>query len=202
MDIWFASNNTHKKEELEAILNKKLKSPLEEGFDFNPEETGNTFFDNALIKARALYELPVEKSYVIADDSGLCVDALGGRPCVLSARYGMEKIKHSPESKDRLTSKEQNLLLLDELGDNPLRAARFVCSMVLLLDNNRFIAVQETIEGEIVKRSGMKGEGGFGYDPIFFIKKFGRTLAEISSDEKNKISHRAKAGKIIADYLQ
>jgi len=202
MNIWFATNNTHKKEELEAILNKKLKIPAEEGFSFNPEETGDTFFDNALIKARALQKILGKKDYVIADDSGLCVDALDGRPGVLSARYGMESnTKHSAEKVKNLTSAEQNLLLLDELGDNIFRTARFICSMVLLLDNDRFIAVQETIEGDITEKSGMNGDGGFGYDPIFFVKELGRTLAEISSDEKNKISHRAKAGKIIAAYI-
>jgi len=196
MNLWFATNNKRKKDELEAIINKKLKIPAEEGFYFNPEETGSTFFENSLIKAKALKEALGNKDYVISDDSGLCVDALNGRPGVLSARYGMEnKTGHV------LTSAEQNLLLLDELGDNPLRTARFVCSMILLFDNDRFIAVQQTIEGEIVGKSGAKGDGGFGYDPIFFVKEFGRTLAEISSDEKNKISHRAKAGKIIANYI-
>jgi len=194
MDIWFATNNSHKKKELEAILGRKLKIPVEEGISFDPEETGRDFFDNAMIKARALYNLLEKKDAVIADDSGLCVDALGGRPGVYSARYGCENGK-------KLTSLEQNLLLLNELGDASNRNARFVCAMVLLLDNSRFFAAQETLEGSIVKKSEMKGDGGFGYDPIFLVQRFNRTLAELSSDEKNLISHRGKAGNILADLL-
>ncbi|MCL2806407.1 MAG: RdgB/HAM1 family non-canonical purine NTP pyrophosphatase [Treponema sp.] len=195
MNIWFATNNNHKRIELEAILGTTLKIPVQEGYVFNPDETGDTFCDNALIKARELKKLLKNKDdFVIADDSGLCVDALSGRPGVLSARYG-EKNGVVP------TSLQQNSLLLDELGDNPMRSARFVCTMVLLLENDRFIIVQETLEGQIVKRDGVKGDGGFGYDPVFFIPEFNRTLAELSAEEKNMISHRGKAGKLIAKYI-
>ncbi len=178
MNIWFATNNTHKKTELSAILNVNLKIPSEEGLSFEPDETGASFGDNALIKARALQKLIGGNEPVIADDSGLCVDALDGRPGVLSARYGME-------NGQKLTSAKQNIMLLDELGDNTKRNARFVCAMVLLYGNDRFFLVQETLEGEIVKKSGIKGEGGFGYDPIFWIPSLGRTLAELSLEEKN-----------------
>ena len=195
MRIWFATNNAHKKRELEAILNKQLSIP-DSCISFNPEETGTTFMENALIKARALKELIGEKKEpVIADDSGLCVDALDGRPGVLSARYGKEEGK-------KLTSDQQNLLLLEELGNNPNRAARFVCAMVLLFEHDNFIAVQETLEGEIVKnRELSRGEGGFGYDPVFLIPGLGRTLAELSADEKNRISHRGKAGRTISKLI-
>jgi XTP/dITP diphosphohydrolase len=195
MNIWFATNNTHKKAELNAILNTKLKIPPEEGLSFNPEETGSTFSENALIKARELIKLIDTNEPVIADDSGLCVDALDGGPGVLSARYGME-------NGQKLTSARQNLMLLDELGDNPKRSARFVCAMFLFLSKDRFFLVQETLEGEIVKKNGIKGEGGFGYDPIFWIPALGRTLAELSLEEKNSMSHRGKAGKHIANILQ
>jgi len=195
MNIWFATNNAHKKEELEAILNTCLKIPSQEGLPFAPEETGDTFCENTLLKAKELQKLIGKSEPVIADDSGLCVDALGGRPGVLSARYGME-------NGSKLTSAEQNLMLLDELGDNPVRTARFVCSMVLLLSADRFYIVQETLEGQIVKKSEMKGEGGFGYDPVFFVPQFGRTLAQLSADEKNAISHRGKAGKLISNLLE
>ena len=195
MNIWFATNNVHKKEELEAVLKRSLKIPSQEGLPFAPEETGTTFSENTLLKAKELQKLTGKNEAVIADDSGLCVDALGGRPGVLSARYGME-------NGSKLTSAQQNLLLLDELGDNPLRTARFVCSMVLLLSADRFFIVQETLEGQIVKKSEMRGEGGFGYDPIFFVPQFGRTLAQLSADEKNAISHRGKAGKIISNLLE
>lgn len=194
MNIWFATNNTHKKTELEAILKIKLKIPSDEGLLFNPDETGQNFSDNALIKARALQKLTGTHEPVIADDSGLCVDALNGRPGVLSARYGME-------NGQKLSSRGQNFMLLDKLNDNPNRTCRFVCAMALLFDYERFFLVQETLEGEIVKKSGARGEGGFGYDPVFLVRERGKTLAELSSDEKNLISHRAKAGKIISALL-
>ena len=109
MNIWFATNNSHKKEELEAILGTKLMIPSQAGIDFDPEETGKTFCENALIKARELKKLLGNDEPVIADDSGLCVDALDGRPGVFSARYGETDGK-------KLTSCQKNLLLLDELG--------------------------------------------------------------------------------------
>jgi len=194
MNIWFATNNKHKKTELCAILNAELKIPPEEGLSFEPEETGASFSENALIKARALQKIIGGSDPVIADDSGLCVDALDGRPGVLSARYGME-------SGQKLTSAKQNIILLDEIGDAPKRSARFVCAMALLFSDDRFFLVQETLEGEIVKKSEIKGEGGFGYDPIFWIPSLGRTLAELSLEEKNTLSHRGKAGKHIANLL-
>jgi len=196
MNVWFATNNAHKKEELEAILGVNLKIPSGEGLKFDPDETGATFCENALLKARELKKLVNKDEPVIADDSGLCVDGLGGRPGVLSARYGAV-------NGQKLTSPQQNILLLDELGANPVRSARFVCAMVLLFDNDRFFIAQETLEGEIVKdREALRGDGGFGYDPIFLIPKFGRTLAELSAQEKNSLSHRGKAGRHIANILK
>lgn len=195
MKIWFATNNAHKKEELEAVLKTTLKIPSAEGIKFDPDETGSTFCENALLKARELKKLTGTGSAVIADDSGLCVDALDGRPGIYSARYGEVNGK-------KLPSEQQNLMLLDELGASSNRSARFVCAMVLLLDGDRFFAVQETLEGVIVKGAQMiKGKGGFGYDPVFFIPDLGRTVAELSSEEKNLISHRGKAGKHIANIL-
>ena len=196
MNIWFATNNNHKKAELEAILNISLKIPSQEGLSFNPDETGTTFRDNALIKAIELKKLAGKDDIIIADDSGLCVDALSGRPGVLSARYGMENGR-------KLTSGEQNKMLLEELGDGgKVRTARFVCAMALLFSDDRYILVQETIEGCLVKSNEIKGDGGFGYDPVFFLPQFNRTLAELSAEEKNSISHRGKAGRIIADILK
>ena len=209
MNIWFATNNAHKKEELEAILNTILKTPSGYGIEFDPDETGKTFCENALLKARELKKLIGNKahsvshsinlipnSFVIADDSGLCVDALDGRPGIFSARYGNKNGQNLP-------SLQRNNLLLEELGDNPIRSARFICAMALLIDDNRFFLVQETLEGEIVKNStDARGEGGFGYDPIFYIPQLGRTAAQLSAEEKNILSHRGKAGKYIADLLK
>jgi XTP/dITP diphosphohydrolase len=230
MIIWFASGNAHKKQELEAVLNANrpagaetvtVKIPAEAGIPFDPDETGRDFLENALIKARALYRAIVENGdsektcgvkiiadgikiiadgikimadgiKIMADDSGLCVDALDGRPGILSARYGCENGK-KPEAR------EQNALLLGELGENPNRGARFVCAMVLLLDPMRFRAVQETLEGELLRKQ--RGTGGFGYDPIFWLPEKNCTVAELSPEEKNALSHRGKAGRAIAKLL-
>jgi XTP/dITP diphosphohydrolase len=211
MTVWFATGNVHKKEELAAILGHKLLIPSDAGLDFDPEENGTSFHENALIKAGELYTLleqrrpPLFKSGdpVIADDSGLCVDALGGRPGIFSARYaGAQSGADTPLPAAKLESSERNALLLAELGDNPLRLARFVCALALFFGPQHFFIAQETLEGEIVKGPQFaKGTGGFGYDPILFIPALGRTVAELSEEEKNTISHRGKAGKIIAAML-
>ncbi|GHT73069.1 non-canonical purine NTP pyrophosphatase [Spirochaetia bacterium] len=200
MTIWFATGNAHKKQELQAILQgHTIKIPADAGITgFDPDETGATFLENALIKARALYQLiadrfPSETGPVIADDSGLCVDALGGRPGIYSARYG------TTGNGNKLEAGERNALLLREVGDAPDRSARFVCAMVLLFGSDRFSAVQETLEGRLIREE--RGAGGFGYDPILFIPELGRTVAELSEAEKNRISHRGKAGKAIAKLL-
>ena len=205
----------HKKAELAAILNIALRSrdfriPADAGLDFDPEETGTSFHENALLKARELHALLGQRGLlkpgdvIIADDSGLCVDALDGRPGIFSARYvGRPVAAGEPVRSKKLSSAERNALLLEELGDAPLRTARFVCAMALMLGENRFLLAQETLEGEIVTDiEAAKGTGGFGYDPIFFLPDLGRTVAELSETEKNTISHRAKAGKIIANMLE
>ena len=211
MTIWFASGNINKKKELSDILsaeilrhvgNLELKIPSDAGLNFDPEETGNSFLENALIKAAELYNLLEKQSPagilhpVIADDSGICVDALGGRPGIYSARYGISG------NGEKISAAEKNAMLLDELGDNPNRSARFVCAMVLYCGPNRFYVAQETLEGELVKNAdSARGSGGFGYDPILFIPELGRTVAELSEEEKNRYSHRGKAGKAIAKIL-
>jgi XTP/dITP diphosphohydrolase len=196
MTIWFATGNAHKRAELAAILpGHAIKIPADAGIPFDPDETGAGFAENALIKARELRRLTAAAGFqdpVIADDSGLCVDALGGRPGVRSARYG-----GAPGQK--LGDGDRNALLLRELGDNPNRSARFVCAMALLLGEDRFFLVQETLEGELIPAA--RGEGGFGYDPILLIPSLGRTVAELSGEEKNRISHRGKAGRAIAALL-
>jgi XTP/dITP diphosphohydrolase len=213
MTIWFATGNAHKKQELQAILpGHTIKIPADAGITgFDPDETGRTFLENALIKARALHQLiadryPTDIGPVIADDSGLCVDALAGRPGIYSARYGstgrfgsIGRYGGSAGDGKKLDTGERNALLLRELGDTPNRSARFVCAMVLLFSEDRFSAVQETLEGELIREE--RGTGGFGYDPILFIPELGRTVAELSEDEKNRISHRGKAGRQIAKLL-
>ncbi|MDR2758473.1 MAG: RdgB/HAM1 family non-canonical purine NTP pyrophosphatase [Spirochaetaceae bacterium] len=191
MTIWFATGNLHKREELAAILKgRRIQIPSQGGIPFEPEETGATFLENALIKARVLYRRVLAP--VIADDSGLCVDALGGRPGIFSARYGSEGTKS-------LDAGERNALLLRELEFTSHRSARFVCAMVLLLHEDRFFVVQETLEGEIIRES--RGSGGFGYDPILYLPDKGCTVAELKEEEKNRISHRGKAGRVIGEIL-
>ncbi|MHB9291370.1 XTP/dITP diphosphohydrolase [Hollandina sp. SP2] len=192
MTLWFATGNTHKQTELAAILSgHRIKIPSEGGvLDFAPPETGKTFLDNALIKAKALYQ--VVKAPVIADDSGLCVDALAGRPGIYSSRYGAEQ-------GENLSVSARNALVLQELGDAPKRSARFVCAMAVLLSLDRFAAVQETLEGEILREE--RGTAGFGYDPIFYVPDLGCTLAELTPEAKNRISHRGKAGQRLAALL-
>jgi XTP/dITP diphosphohydrolase len=186
--IWFATGNPHKREELAAVLEgHEIRIPPEGSFD--PEETGASFLENALIKARALYRQV--RSPVIADDSGLCVDALGGRPGIFSARYG--------SASRPLDAGERNALLLGELESHSRRSARFVCAMVLLLAEDRFFVAQETLEGEIVRES--RGSGGFGYDPLLYLPDRGCTVAELPQGEKNRISHRGKAARILREVL-
>jgi XTP/dITP diphosphohydrolase len=217
MTIWFATGNAHKKAELSAILKThgvdcRLLIPKDAGLDFDPEETGTSFHENALLKANELHTLLDESrpalfspgDPIIADDSGICVDALDGRPGIYSARYAgvMSNAQKMILISKKLESSERNSLLLDELGDAPDRRARFVCAMVLMYNPDRFFIAQETMEGEIVKNMEQaKGAGGFGYDPILFIPELRRTVAELSEEEKNTISHRGKAGKIIAGII-
>ena len=224
MTLWFATGNTHKKKELSEILEThlgsggagfasgvlrsgwELKIPADAGLVFDPDETGESFYENALIKARALYRLLSDKNIlrpgdaVIADDSGLCVDALGGSPGIFSARYAGAGV---PSGNAKLDSSRRNELLLEEAGNSERRNARFVCAMILLFGEDRFYLAHETFEGELVKSiDSQRGKGGFGYDPILYIPEAGKTVAELSDAEKNRISHRGKAGKTIAGILR
>lgn len=187
-----ATNNSHKVAEIERIL-----SPLgitavtagERGIDLgNVVEDGDTFAANAYIKAKHAYELC--HSPVIADDSGLCVDALGGRPGVYSARYGGESAG----------SAEKIALLLDELKVTPdsERGAHFSCAVCCIIDDDTVIEVEGRCEGVIAHAP--SGEGGFGYDPVFTVN--GVSFAELSADEKDRLSHRGNALRKLRDALQ
>ena len=187
-----ATNNSHKVAEIERIL-----SPLgitvvtagERGIDLgNVVEDGDTFKANAYIKAKHAYELC--HSPVIADDSGLCVDALGGRPGVYSARYGGENAG----------SDEKIALLLDELRDttDSERGAHFSCAVCCILDDDTVIEVEGRCEGVIAYAP--SGSGGFGYDPVFTVN--GVSFAELSADEKDRLSHRGNALRKLRDELQ
>lgn len=192
MKIYFASGNTHKRDEMARIFpNHQVVIPLDEGIDFDPEETADTFFGNAYIKAESLWKVVGQP--VLADDSGLCVDALGGSPGIKSARFGSEGGKI-------LDSSARNDLLLSMTSSLDNRLCRFVCNMVLYLGPERFYSVQETLEGELLRES--RGNGGFGYDPIVFVREFGKSVAELSADEKDLCSHRGKAGRAISRLLE
>jgi XTP/dITP diphosphohydrolase len=191
MVLWFATGNVHKRDELAALLpGADIRIPADAGLAFDPDEDGKTFLENALIKATSLYRLV--KAPVIADDSGLCVDALDGRPGIRSARYGSEAGRV-------ISSEERNMLLLRELEGVVSRRARFVCAMVLMLTEERFFAVQETLEGEIADWP--RGSGGFGYDPIMYLPEMGLTVAELPENTKNAVSHRGKAAKALSVLL-
>jgi len=191
MKIYLASGNVNKKKEVQELLpSHKIVLPKDEGIEFDPEETGSTFFENAMIKAKALYH--IVKAPVLADDSGICIDFLKGAPGVHSARYGSVEGEH--------VSAEAGInKVLSELKGVKDRSARFACCMVFLLDEDRFYSVQETCEGHIT--GAPSGSGGFGYDPIFFVEKFGKTFAELTSEQKNSISHRGMALKAIIKLI-
>ncbi len=182
----FATNNKNKLREARQILAPlgiTLLSLQEAGVYSLPEETGNTFADNAMIKARAVYD--TAKMPVIADDSGLCVDALEGRPGVFSARY-------APVGKECAK-------LLEEMKDIPedKRSASFKC-VIAYIDHNRLFTVVGTCQGTIGYEE--KGTNGFGYDPVFMCN--GKSMAEMTAEEKNELSHRGKALRALFSALK
>ena len=154
-----------------------------------PEESGTSFTENARLKARAAAEQTGQ--ITLADDSGLCVDAMGGAPGIHSNRFlGGET-----------TPEERNDAVLRLLGPTPHeeRTARFACAACIVLPGEDIIETLETCDGIIARRPA--GDGGFGYDPIFFIPELNKTLAEATADEKNSLSHRGKAVRKVVDRL-
>ncbi len=182
--IVIGTGNRHKFEEIIKILMPEtLDIELVFGgalTDIKPDETGETFFDNALLKAK--YYSEISGLPAIADDSGLMVDALDGAPGIFSARYAGEGC----------TYEDNNRKLLDVLKvfPNDKRTARFVCTAVLYLPDGKHFVGEGILEGRI--GSEPIGKGGFGYDPVFVLPD-SRTVAQIQAEEKNRISHRAKA---------
>lgn len=180
-----ASNNEHKIVEIKEILSRhslEVVSLKEAGIDIDVEENGTTFIENAYIKASEIHKLA--KDYmVLADDSGLVVEALGGAPGVYSARFAGEHGNY----------KKNNEKLLELLKGKPLtdRKAKFVCAMVLIANENRTIKVEGNVEGVIIEEE--RGHNGFGYDPLFFVPEYNMTFAEMDGNTKNQISHRGRA---------
>lgn len=202
--LYLASGNKHKKQEMQQILpDYEIRIPSDDGIDFDPLEDGKSFYENSLIKARALWELVHEP--VIADDSGICVDALGGEPGIYTSRYAGPDFMHGKPDGSKITQDEQNKFLIQQLNDtgSENRACHYTCAMVLLLNKDRFFVAQETFEGELIHSiEEQAGTGGFGYDPIVWLPQYKKTVAEISAEEKNKISHRGKAVHAIAQILK
>ena len=215
MTLYLASGNLHKKHEMQDICRPHtILIPADKGIAFNPEETGKTFFENSLIKARTLWEIIREP--VLADDSGICVDILGGRPGIYSARYAGIDFPYGKPDGIGIPQEQKNKLLLDEVKKaeqsaslsgtsevkNGTRSCRYVCAMVLYFGKDRFYCVQETMEGTLIEDiSEERGKGGFGYDPIVFLSEYGKTVAELSDEEKNAVSHRGKAARKILQLL-
>lgn len=192
MEIILASGNRHKLFELKEILtDHTLLLPEDIGISFDFEETGTSFLENSQGKAFALFN-KINRP-VLADDSGLIVEALNGEPGIYSARYGSV-------NGIELEAPARNIYLLDKLQGESNLSAEFICCMSLILDKNRFFVAQESFKGEITRES--TGINGFGYDPIFFLPEYGKTVAELPEKEKNKISHRGKAGYRIAKLLE
>ena len=194
MKIVLASRNKHKIAEWQATLGKYIEgvemlSLDDVGIYGEIEENGETFEDNAYLKALAA----AKSGYIgIGEDSGLSVNALGGAPGVYSARYAGE---HGND-------KANNALLLKNLADKTDRSASFVCAIACVLPEelDRGYFFRGETEGIIINE--YRGEGGFGYDPLFLYEPMGKTFAELSGEEKNAISHRGKAIELFAEYLK
>ncbi len=190
MKIIFASQNKGKIKEVKAIFNKsnfQIISLYDLGNDMDVEETGLTFYDNAFLKAKAVHDL--YKEPVFADDSGLVIEQLDGRPGVISARYAGEGCSFE----------DNNLKVISELWNLPEpHKAKFV-STALFYDGINIIESVGELHGQIIKEQ--KGTEGFGYDPIFIPDGYDKTIAELSFEEKNKISHRAKSFEKLKELL-
>ena len=191
--VIFATGNEGKMKEIREILGDldiQLLSLKDAGIQANIVEDGKTFEENAQIKARTICQLTGE--IVLADDSGLEIDYLNKEPGIYSARYMGEDTSY----------RIKNVNLIERLNGVPdeKRTARFVCAIAAAFPDGTMKTVRATMEGRIGYEE--KGENGFGYDPIFWLPEYGCTSAELSMEEKNKISHRGKALRLIKDELR
>lgn len=189
----FATGNQDKLREIRAImdgLGYEILSMKEAGIDIEIEENGTIFAENALIKARAIHA--VCQDLVLADDSGLEVDYMDKQPGVFSHRFGGEDTPYSIK----------NQMIIDNLAGVPeeKRTARFVCAIAAVFPDGTELVREAAMEGIIGEREA--GENGFGYDPIFYLPEFGCTSAELSPEDKNAISHRGKALRMMRKELE
>ncbi len=191
MKILLATQNKDKVREVEAILKPdgyEVLALSDLGLTAEAEEDGNTFAENAEIKAREIYEklkvLGEEKNYiVIADDSGFCIDKLKGAPGVHSARFMGHDVSYDIKNKEILR-------LMEGVPDEE-RGARFECAICAIFPDGESAVAYGKIKGRVAREAA--GDEGFGYDPIFFLPEYDRTTAELGNDLKNKVSHRSKA---------
>ncbi len=188
----FATGNENKMKEIRMILGDldyEILSMKEAGIDVDIIEDGKTFEENAMIKAKAISK--IANCLVLADDSGLEVDYMDKQPGIMSARWMGEDTSY----------RIKNQKIIDNLEGVPKeqRTARFVCAIAAAFPDGKVITKRGTIEGIIGYEE--RGENGFGYDPIFFVPEFGKTTAELSPEEKNKISHRGKALRMMKPEL-
>ena len=190
MRFVLATHNPGKLREMSDILSHleiEVVSPAELGITVDVEETGTTFAENAMLKAKAICKaanLPA-----IADDSGLCVDALNGGPGVYSARYGGED----------LDDRGRYMLLLNSMQGQTTRAAHFACAIACAFPNGKTIEAEGRCDGSIAFAP--MGDGGFGYDPVFLVPEFRKTFGQLSAEEKRAVSHRGRALAAFAEKL-
>ena len=191
MKLIIASNNAHKLTEMKAILSPffdDVQSMREAGVEHETVEDGTTFMENAVKKARELAEISGQAA--IADDSGICVDALDGAPGIYSARFSGV---HGDD-------KANNRLLLEKLEGVENRAAHYTCAIALCWPDGKMLTAEDYLFGEIAHDE--KGTGGFGYDPLFLLPERGLRTAELGPGEKNAISHRGKALRRLVKLLE
>ncbi|MGD1821491.1 MAG: RdgB/HAM1 family non-canonical purine NTP pyrophosphatase [Pleomorphochaeta sp.] len=190
MEFILATTNDHKYYELKDLMPNieiiKATNMVE------VDENEPTFLGNALIKAKALYDI-LQKP-VIADDSGLCVEALNNEPGVKTARYGSDVFNRILESSER------NEYLLSNLKNETNRNASFVCTLVAYISPNRIYTVTEEVKGIITEKQ--FGKDGFGYDPVFFLPELNKTMAEIDGETKGLYSHRGRAARAMNKILE
>ena len=192
IEILFATSNAGKAKEVQAMfsdLDVDVKTLREEGIDVEIEENGQTFAENALIKAKAIAGMT--DKIVLADDSGLVVDYLNGEPGIYSARYLGEDTSYDIK----------NAKILERMEGVPddQRTARFVCAMAAIMPDGEVICTEGIMEGLIGYE--MKGTNGFGYDPIFYLPEYKMSTAELSPELKNEISHRGRALRLMKEEL-
>ncbi len=191
MKLIIASNNAHKIREIKQILSSRFDEILslkEAGITHETVEDGTTFLENARKKATEIAE--ISGCCALADDSGICAHALDGAPGVFSARYSGE---HGDDEAN-------NQLLMANLREKSDRTAHYACAIVLAYPDGKTVEAEGEMQGEIIFTP--MGQNGFGYDPIFFLPQYGKTAAQISPEEKNRISHRAKALNALVKKLQ